>query len=137
MVLINLQIHFYGLTFEELYKFVNAARATGVDPSSEVPLAEREDDYERVTTVTGFQLALNDRTFKGFPEPLSADEAQQLSTVLDRLLTAEDPQNSVQMSCCGGIDFGRPGILLQRSDSAFATCAAVKIRNIVRPCPCR
>ncbi|MBB5773682.1 hypothetical protein [Nonomuraea jabiensis] len=92
MVLINVQIHFYGLTFEELYKFVNAARATGVDPSSEVPLVECEDDYERVTTVTGSQLALNDRTFKGFPEPLSADEAQQLSTVLDRLLTAEDPQ---------------------------------------------
>ncbi|MCA2228494.1 hypothetical protein [Nonomuraea aurantiaca] len=89
MVYVNLQIHFYGLKFEDLYKFVNAARVTGVDPSSKVPLLERNDDYER--ELLGFQLELDDETFKGFPEPLTPDEVQRLATVLDELLTTEDP----------------------------------------------
>ncbi|NAS20434.1 hypothetical protein GT755_01895 [Herbidospora sp. NEAU-GS84] len=88
MPILNITVHFSNLRFRELYQFVDAVRAAGIDPSTAVSKLV-DDDYEYSTT--GFQLSVDATHFQGFLEPLTFDESRRLASTLDSLLTEEDP----------------------------------------------
>jgi len=83
---VRIKINLYGLKFGDLFQFVDAARASGIEPSREVSVLEDDDRYERGPAALEFEV--DPAAYNTFAEPLTFNQSRELATVIDQVLAA-------------------------------------------------